>query len=63
MSDNKSVPDLEIVFCKRCGRKLRGEESRKIGFGPACLKLWKKEHSHQIILIDTTRGVKDAREQ
>ena len=59
MIDDKNVSEADIVLCKRCGRKLRGIESRRIGFGPACLKLWKKENSHPIILIDTSRGVKD----
>ena len=25
--------------CKRCGRPLKSEKSRKIGYGPSCAKL------------------------
>lgn len=28
----------EYKYCKRCGKKLKSEESRRIGYGPTCLK-------------------------
>ncbi|GAE32424.1 DUF6011 domain-containing protein [Alkalihalobacillus hemicellulosilyticus] len=28
----------EIVQCKRCGRALKSESSRKKGYGPTCAK-------------------------
>lgn len=28
----------EKVFCKRCGRELKGNISKKRGYGPECLK-------------------------
>lgn len=40
------------VFCKRCGRLLRGEKSRELGFGPSCYHAWKKERSLQVRLFD-----------
>jgi hypothetical protein len=51
---NQTVPDMEKekVFCKRCGRVLRGSKSSELGFGPSCYKLWKKEHSLQVKLFD-----------
>lgn len=33
----------KIIFCRRCGRKLRGTYSKELEFGPVCYKLWKKE--------------------
>lgn len=29
--------------CIRCGRKLKNEESRELGFGPTCYKKWQVE--------------------
>lgn len=33
----------EYEFCKRCGRKLRSPEARKIGYGKICEKKSKHE--------------------
>lgn len=27
---------MEYEFCKRCGRRLKSDESKKIGYGPSC---------------------------
>ena len=32
-------------LCFRCGRKLRTEESKKLGMGPTCYRKWKNESS------------------
>lgn len=50
--NNNPEKDEEIIFCKRCGRKLLGEHSKELGFGPTCYKAWKKERSQQIQLFD-----------
>lgn len=33
----------EYLVCIRCGRKLKSEESKQLGFGPTCYKKWKNE--------------------
>ena len=46
--DNKGKPVIkEYDRCLRCGRKLKDEKYRKIGFGPVCMEkefltLWKE---------------------
>ena len=32
----------EYKYCLRCGRKLKNENARKIGYGPVCEKKSKK---------------------
>ena len=32
-------------LCFRCGRKLRSEESRKLGMGPVCYRKWQNEQN------------------
>ena len=29
---------IEIKYCRRCGRKLKSEESKKLGLGRCCYK-------------------------
>lgn len=41
MEDKKKDYDR----CLRCGRKLKSEEARKIGYGKTCLDKIKKENS------------------
>lgn len=28
----------DTVFCRRCGRKLKSEQARQLGFGASCYK-------------------------
>ena len=37
----------QIHICRRCGRKLRSEESKEKGMGPSCFKKWIAEHGHK----------------
>ena len=46
----------EVVLCHRCGRVLKGERSRKLGYGPSCYAMWQKERSQQIQLFDIDKG-------
>ena len=48
--DDKNLE--EKIFCNRCGKPLRSEESKKIGYGPSCYRIWKKERSQQKQLFD-----------
>ena len=48
-----------VVLCRRCGRKLLDEVSKERGFGPACFRMWKKEHSSQIALFTVKRSDDD----
>lgn len=36
------------IYCKRCGRKLKDEISKKIGYGPSCLKKEKPKNKKVI---------------
>lgn len=51
MENIKNTDDKEKVFCKRCGRPLRGLHSRELGYGPSCYSVWKKERSQQLKLF------------
>lgn len=42
----------ETIFCNRCGKPLKSEMSKKIGYGPSCYRHWKKERSQQIQLFN-----------
>lgn len=46
---NEPRKDWRIQFCKRCGRKLRSEESQKLGYGKVC---WEKRENHLKPLFD-----------
>ena len=55
--DKQNIPENtedKIVFCKRCGRKLVGSDSKLLGFGPTCYRLWKKERNQQMPVFETT---------
>lgn len=43
----------EIIFCKRCHRKLKDDESKKIGFGKICYKKQLKLKDNKNYLFDT----------
>lgn len=36
----------QIIYCKRCGRKLKGAISKKIGYGPECFKKIKPKNKN-----------------
>ena len=58
MEEDKQNVDLEnmVVFCRRCGRPLKGNASKEIGFGPRSYRLWKAERKHQISLFEIEEG-------
>lgn len=35
------------VYCRRCGRLLRGVRSKELGFGPNCYRAWKNERNQR----------------
>lgn len=56
---DKSVVDFEYTHCRRCGRILKSEESRKLGFGPSCFSKYvetklKKKHLIRFGITDDT---------
>ena len=54
----------EYLVCIRCGRKLRSESSREIGFGPVCYKKWQTETLTRNILSNNIKEDKrDAQKQ
>ena len=46
----------EDVFCLRCGRKLKGEHSKKLGYGPHCYMLFLKERKNDNIKLFNENG-------
>ena len=44
----------EIILCRRCHRKLKDEESKKLGFGKICYQKYKKRNHNY--LFDIPKG-------
>lgn len=40
---SQSLQKDQHPLCFRCGRKLKTEESKKIGMGPVCYRKWQSE--------------------
>lgn len=38
-------PEQERVYCKRCGKVLKDEYSRSIGYGPKCFQIYLRERN------------------
>lgn len=38
--------------CKRCSRKLKTEESQRLGYGKICYEKYKKNLEHYTLLFD-----------
>lgn len=43
----------EYTHCLRCGRRLKTQESKMIGYGAVCLK--KRENPHKHRLFDASK--------
>lgn len=41
----------EYINCLRCGRKLKSEESKQLGFGKICWEKYSKEDKHKQLFI------------
>lgn len=37
--------ETETVFCRRCGRKLKSQQAKDLGFGPTCYKIYLKQQA------------------
>jgi hypothetical protein len=37
-------------YCRRCGKRLKGEENRARGFGPVCFEKTKREQSRGVLV-------------
>lgn len=53
VSDSISDTDekVEKVYCKRCGRTLRGSKSKALGYGPICYELMLEERCKRFNLL------------
>lgn len=40
--------DTEYVYCKLCGRKLKSEKSKKLGYGITCYNKVNQVHSKKL---------------
>lgn len=47
---------IEYTHCKRCGRALRGTESRARGFGPVCYEKQLMNPKTKRLLIGKNKG-------
>jgi protein-arginine kinase activator protein McsA len=56
IKNDENTVEEEVILCHRCGRVLKGEKSKKLGYGPSCYATWKKERSQQIQLFDLNEG-------
>ena len=45
--------DKEYEYCLRCGRKLKSEKTRKLGYGDICFKKMKTQHKHRLFTLTT----------
>ena len=51
----KEYPELNEneVFCRRCHRKLKDEESKGLGFGKTCYKKYLKRKPNYLFEVNT----------
>lgn len=45
--------DKEYEYCLRCGRRLKKDKARKLGYGPACFKKVNKQHRYKLFTLDS----------
>lgn len=46
------VPKIsETHICRRCGRKLKNEQAKKIGMGACCHKKWLNEQTRKKLFM------------
>lgn len=38
----------EYIYCKLCGRKLKSEQSKLLGYGPSCFRKVNQVHSKKL---------------
>lgn len=51
------IDKKEVGYCRRCGRKLKKQESKQAGFGNVCLKKYLAENSKApLFLIKIKEG-------
>lgn len=41
LCDNQ-LPQQQFKYCKRCGRELKNDQSKMLGYGPTCFKKKKR---------------------
>ena len=50
--------EKEHEFCKRCGRKLRNPDAKKLGYGAVCFK--KMQSSGKRLFLETINEGRDS---
>lgn len=57
---NENIPELnnDVIVCRRCHRKLKDEESRKLGFGKTCYKKYLKRKPNYLFEVTTNETSK-----
>ena len=54
------IKERESNKCKRCGRKLKNEESIKLGYGPHCYnKIKEQAEMRRLFRIEKAEFIKD----
>ena len=56
--NSEKFPIKEYEFCKRCGRKLRNPDARKLGYGAVCFK--KMQSSGKRLFLETIDEGRDS---
>lgn len=46
------IKSKQYEICKRCGRKLKSQESKILGYGPSCYKKYLKENSCHLFKLE-----------
>lgn len=47
----------EFDLCKRCHRKLRDDQSKKLGFGPVCYKKYLQKHKTYLFEMEVENEI------
>lgn len=50
--ENKIIMQNEVVFCKRCHRKLKDPEHKRLGYGKICYEKVKKDNTNYLFRIE-----------
>ena len=52
-NENTLESNNEVVICRRCHRRLKDGESKKLGFGKTCYKKYLKRKTNYLFEVST----------
>ena len=50
--EEKIITQNEVVFCRRCHRKLKDPEHKKLGYGKICYEKAKRDNINYLFKIE-----------